>query len=356
MRRRNTLSKLAVLPGLLLAAGCASSPKIVIHTHPQWSFEQYATIAVMPFASRTPDLPDVGARISGALEQALIENVAATSRIVRWETVAERIEAPDLIELPGRIERGEPLPQGLPAITTALITGVCTQFETTGDVQKRWVAQPSHSANPNGDSAVAGERLVERDRYVHAATVAAELRVIDTLTGQTLHRHATGSVTVRRARWGTPPAQRPDELAAQAAEVVTRRLMREVAVMRSRVKVRSKSLIIASQARDGRWIEERKFTADTPTLSVVVRDLPPALDGTEARIEITKKGERTPVVSEDFQWSSTYGSSGQRFALSPARMVEHSGVGKFRAALSIGDEVVVERDFRIRPRRQDEAD
>ena len=55
------------LAAMTAATGCSSERTATLVIYPSWSYEQYETLAVIPFTSRVADAPGAGVQIAAAL-------------------------------------------------------------------------------------------------------------------------------------------------------------------------------------------------------------------------------------------------------------------------------------------------
>lgn len=317
------------LVAMATATGCSSERTATLVIYPSWSYEQYETLAVIPFTSRVADAPGAGVQIAAILEDHLRHNRAATCRIIPRADIEALLTASEMAELvePNRPPAPPAPGRRLPA--QALIVGACTRYDTIA------------------------RRVSDGDVYVHEATVAAELRVLDAATGAILHSVASPAVTLRREHPGFPPEESPDELALRAAEIVAARLARELTVRHVTTRVGSDVLITARGHDGDRWEKQKTFDFDEPALFVVVRRLPPQADRSLFRLEIRREDAAAPLMDEEFVWSSERTPDGLGFEFVPAELVRAAGEGRYEARLYADSERVARRTFRIRGPRDD---
>ena len=336
--------------------GCngGGSRRAVITHYPDWPYERYKTIGVVPFKSQVADAPDAGRRIASALEARLVAN--GTLRVYSRTELATIMTEQDLSRLADVADPRTAIQPGRIKAVQALIVGDCSQYERKADRQRKEIRLPVYSVpDPRGHRVPVGERVMTWWSHEHRARVAATFRIVDTATGEIVYSSPQPFVEAREeSKRNSPPDASPDELAEQCCQAIAERMVRQIAVSRMEVKLSGKSLLTATEFYDNRWQQEDRFYRDDPKMFVAVCSLPEVCDQNPFRVAVVKKDERRELGGGEFVWSRSLGHRGQSFELVPAELLRAAGPGDFEAKLYSGPEPILWREFQVedKPRKR----
>jgi len=134
-------------------------------------------------------------------------------------------------------------------------------------------------------------------------------------------------------------------LVAEAADDVIARIVSNVAIVPTRIKVKPKeTLHTASEDAGGVLRFTDRFSADAERMHVVVT-LPSVADHNAFRIDIVPKGTDNVLAEETFVWSRLKRQLVINF--SPRKLAEQAGTGKYTIRFYSGGRKAFERHFRI---------
>lgn len=347
------LRALALL--LLLAAwGCGGGSKSTyIMQYPQWDWEQYERIAVLPFS-----FPEGQAGADEAARQATdtLADLLATNgkfTILERDAFAEVLTEQDLSQLADLADPSTVLPPGKVQIAQALVVGKITDFKT--DVQRQQRRYPVYARDSKGRVLRdrRGRRVVAREEvvqvYRHEGTVAGSVRVIDAATLKVVFAHRVSPVTRDETQRGAPPRITPQELAVEAAKELAGECYARVAPIQIRVKLSSRSLLVALDYYDGEYDKTKKISTGLDSFLLVVRELPPECNRNPFRVAIAPEGGRN-IFEEEFVWSSDNAARGKSWQI-PVELLKSTGAEKFVAKLYGGasEEPILDREFELEP-------
>ncbi|MHC4983582.1 MAG: CsgG/HfaB family protein [Planctomycetota bacterium] len=135
------------------------------------------------------------------------------------------------------------------------------------------------------------------------------------------------------------------DLLDQAARLVARAVLEELAVVRKQVKLSpARDLRTARVAEGGRLTFTDSFGADEQEMIVVLR-LPAAADQNRFRISIVRKGADEELAAESFIWSRK--DDVRRFVFSPRKLAESAGPGEYEVRFHSGPDVVMKHPFKL---------
>jgi len=342
--RRVTKASLAVALLLLACSGCAKRRGASIVNHPNWEYQDYQRVAVLPFRCARPE----AAEAARQAELHLIDQLSANGafQVATRSDLSALMTEQDLSNLAGVADPSTAPPQGMVQVAQALIIGTITDFDLQREQRERSV--PIIRLDRNGVPRVVGERRFME--YRHVARLGGNVRVVDAATGRVLVSHSLPPIEKDDAQANAPPRATPEELALDLAQELATEFCRKIAPQQVNVKLDSDCLIIASGYFEGRYEELKKVPTSLPEILLVARDLPKACDRNQFRLAISPKDGREYLVEHEFTWSPTLGHRGEIVQV-PVSKLTAAGGERFVAKLfSIGnDRPILERDFSLVP-------
>jgi hypothetical protein len=348
LRRLRALSFL-----LLLAAwGCGGGGKSTYITqYPQWDWEQYERIAVMPFRCPPgkPGASEAALQATYTLEDLLAANGNFT--ILERDALKDVLTEQDLSQLADVADPSTILPPGKVQIAQALVVGKITEFKT--DAQREQRRYPVYARDNKGRIRLdrQGRKIVAREEIVqffrHEGTVAGSVRVIDAATGRAIFAHTVGPITRDEVQRGAPPQATPAELAVEAAKELATDCYAHVAPIKTKVKLSSSSLLVALDYYDGKYDTTKKISTALDSFLLVVRNLPRECDRNPFRVAIAPENGRN-IFEEEFVWSSDNPVRGESWEV-PVELLKSTGAEKFVAKLysGNGEQPILDRDFEL---------
>jgi hypothetical protein len=120
-----------------------------------------------------------------------------------------------------------------------------------------------------------------------------------------------------------------------------------VAPIRTKVKLKSDSLIVALDYYDGEYDQTKKVSTALDRFLLVVRELPKECDRNPFRVAIAPKDGRN-IFEEEFVWSSNNPVRGVSWEV-PVELLKSAGAEEFVAKLysGTGEEPILDRDFKL---------
>jgi hypothetical protein len=338
---------------LLAACGCngGGSERTFIMQYPQWDWEQYERIAVVPFRcpEGKPGAPEAARQATYMLEDLLAANGNFT--VLERDALAAVLTEQDLSQLADIADPSTILPPGKVQIAQALIVGKITEFDT--DAQREERRRPVYARdrkgrirrNHAGHPIVVSEEIIQIFR--HEGTVAGSVRLIDAATGKVIFVHKVPSITRDDAQRGAPPRATPGELAIEAAKELAVDCYTHVAPIRTEVKLKSSSLLVALDYYDGEYDKTKKIPIELDSFLLVVRKLPQQCDRNSFRVALAPEDGRN-IFEEEFVWSSHNPVRGKSWKV-PVELLKSAGAEKFVAKLysGTGEEPILDRDFKL---------
>ena len=340
---------------LLLAAwGCGGGGKSTYITqYPQWDWEQYERIAVVPFRCPPgkPGASEAALQATYTLEDLLAANGNFT--ILERDALKDVLTEQDLSQLADIADPSTILPPGKVQIAQALVVGKITEFKT--DAQREQRRYPVYARDNKGRIRRDrhGRRIVAREEIVqffrHEGTVGGSVRVIDAATGRAIFAHTVGPITRDEVQRGAPPQATPAELAVEAAKELATDCYAHVAPIRTKVKLSSSSLLVALDYYDGEYDTTKKISTAIDSFLLVVRKLPRECDRNPFRVAIAPEDGRN-IFEEEFVWSSDNPVRGKSWEV-PMELLKSAGAEKFVAKLysGNGEQPILDRDFELEP-------
>jgi hypothetical protein len=332
---------------LLLAAwGCGGGGKSTYITqYPQWDWEEYERIAVVPFSFPAGEAgADEAARqATHTLEDMLAANGNFT--ILERDALAKVLTEQDLSQLADLADPSTILPPGKVQIAQALVVGKITDLKT--DVRREQKRIPVVVPGRRGRKAVVREEVVTVFR--HEGTVAGGVRVIDAATARSLFAYSAQPITREEVHRGSPPSISPQELAAEAARELAAECYARIAPINIKVKLSGSSLLVALDYYDGEYDKTKEISTELDNFLLVVRELAPECNRNPFRVAIAPQGGRN-IFEEEFVWSSENAVRGKSWTV-PVELLRTAGAEKFVAKLysGNGEQPILDREFELKP-------
>jgi len=339
--RRVPLELLLTLVVVLPLAGCggggSKKGKIWVYHYPDFYQPQLKRVAVVPFENRTR-ARGVGDTIGDKVSTLLTNN--GTYEVYTRAHLADILEEQDA-SAAGIIEGDLAKKIGRLKSVQALVCGVCNRYETATRNETRYNRVPIWGTDADGDTVITGWRKVPYQWTRHDAFVECQVVVVDTVTGRQIAAvHDPSNIRAT----GSPPKYGPADTLRAAEDDQVARVVRAIAVTRTRIKLKGTVLKTASGLYDQEWEWQKKFLPDDDKLYLVVK-LPPEADRNNFRLTIVPKNGREVLAEEAFTWSKQHERFGYAFAVQP--IFERGGLGEYRAKLYSGPEPIARYDFRI---------
>ena len=352
------LRGLSAIPLLLTLAACGcdgsgGSKKAFITRHPDWDYEAYQRIAIVPF--HYPEGKE-GAREAALQASYMLEDLFAGNSnfaVLERGALTDVLTEQDLSLLADVADPSTVLPPGKVQIAQAIVVGKVTEFDTKAErVEKR---RPIYAKDRKGRVRRdrAGRPIVVREEirefFKHEGTVGGSVRVIDAATGKVVASYRVSPITHDDARMGSPPGASPQDLAVEAAKELAVECYNEIAPIKTEVKLKSDCLIVALDYYDGEYDKAKKVSTELDNFLLVVRKLPKQCDRNPFRVAISPKDGRN-IFEEDFVWSSNNPVRGQSWTV-PVELLKSAGAEEFVAKLYSGndDKPLLDRDFKLEP-------
>ncbi len=330
-------------------AGCGSRRRqAVIVQHPEWSYEQYQRLAVLPFKASRPE----GAEAARQAENLLIDQLAANGafQVLTRSDLKDVLTEQDLARLSDVANPDTALPAGMLDVAQAIVVGQLTDFDVNREKSER--RRPRYAYDRYGRMIVdrAGRpRVVGEDvivEYRHVARLGGTVRVIDAASGRVLMSSSVAPIEKEDSRTGQWPDASPEQLAGDIARELATAFYRRIAPQHVQVKLGGDALLVAGGYFEGRYEELKKVPVTQEEILIVARGLPESADRNEFRLAVSPRDRHEYLAEQPFTWSPSVGARGEVLRVPVARLVE-SGATQFTAKLfAAGNETpILERDF-----------
>lgn len=355
MLHRSTIARVA-LPLMTLAltalTGCGgggSKESVIVHK-PDWAFEKYKRIAVLPTKCSDPRAKSHGDHLTARLTEMLANNGAFS--VVEKERFRDVMTEQDLSKLADVTNPDTALPEGAIEVAQVLVLPAITTYDLKATKAER--RQPVYQYDRRGmvlrDRAgrplVAGERV--STEFTHGARVSGTVRVVDAATGRTLMSHSVTNVGDETSHWNSPPDESPEDIATKAVDEMATEFYKHIAPTRMEVEFSSDNLLVALDYFDGKYETISKVPWNAEKILAVARDLPPACNRNDFRLEVFTAASKDSIASQEFTWSPSTGKRGVALEVAIAKL-KNSGEVEFVAKLySAGDdEPVLTKKFSL---------
>jgi len=339
-----------LLLALVSIVGCSRRQKAPIVHHPDWQYQDYHRVAVLPFKATRPDAVEAARQAEFMLVDLLTGNGAFT--VLTRSDLADIMTEQDLSRLADVADPATALPEGMLQVAQAVVLGTITDFDLKREQIERRRPRYAHDRqgrlvrDRSGRPVVVGEDVFVE--YRHVARLGGNVRVVDAATGRVLMSHTVPPVEKDDARWNSPPKVSPEELAVDVAKEIATDFYRKIAPQRVEVKLGGDCLVVATEYYEGRYEEQDKLPVTLEEFLLVARKLPRECDRNDFRLAISPKDGREYLVEHEFTWSPSKGARGEAVRV-PMATLKESGYEKFTAKLfAAGNEQpILERDFRL---------
>jgi len=242
------------------------------------------------------------------------------------------------------------LPPGKVQIAQALVVGKITEYDEQAERVERRV--PDVRIDRRGRVRHVGHKIVHY--YRHAGVVGGSVRVIDAATGKVMYAGRVPPIVYDDEHKGSPPAVTPGELAVQAAKEMAVDFYKQVAPVRTEVRLKGDMLLVALDYYDGEYDKTEEISTDLEEFLLVVRELPRECDRNPFRVAIAPEEGRN-IFEREFVWTSNNPLRGEAFKV-PVDVLRSAGGEKFVAKLySGGDErPLLDRTFELKAPEKDD--
>jgi hypothetical protein len=339
-----------VCVGLAALAGCGRGGAAYVTQFPQWDFENYQRLAILPGRAATaPAARDAGV-LADRLTTELAQNGTFTvlSRAELKDVFAEQ----DLARLADEVDEGTVLPEGKLKIAQALVATKITDYKLIAERSEQVI--PRYAVDRRGYPLRdrAGRRIVAGEDHVtifkHGAEVEGSVRVIDAATGKILLSHSARIAPKPRTGYNRPPSQSPEDMAAAAVQELSVEFYKAVAPTKTRVKLKGDMLVLAADYFDGRYETLKKVPRAMAEFLLVVRDLPEECDRNQFRVAIAEVDGRENLFEQEFVWSGSAGPEGVSYHV-PLDVLTKAGGEKFVAKVYSGRDPapILTREFTL---------
>ncbi len=333
-----------------LAGGCHRGGATFVTQHPDWDFDRYPRLAVLPGRATSPQGVPGAAVLTDRLTSLLTQNGAfrVLSRAELKQVFAEQ----DLSRLADAVDEGTALPEGKLEIAQALVAAKITDYKLIADRSEQVV--PVYARDRRGRMLLdrAGRPIIAGEEHVwtyrHGAEVEGSVRVIDAATGRILFSHTARIAPKARTSRNRPPKQSPEDLANAAVGELATEFYKLIAPTQLKVKLKSDMLIVATDYFDGEYTRPKRLSPELADFLVVARDLPEDCERNQFRVAIAAADGRANVFEQDFVWSGSAGPEGAAFRV-PMEMLTKAGGADFVAKLYSGrnPEPILRREFSL---------
>jgi hypothetical protein len=335
---------------LVASGGCEKRRSAVIVQHPQWEYQEYDRLAVLPFVVEA----DSGAAARNVAVQAesYLVDLLADNRTFTVSTRSDFqhvLSEQDLSRLGGVADPSTALPEGMIQVAQAIIVGRITEFDLKRDQRERTI--PVIRLDRRGIPRKVGEkRIVE---HIHTARLGGNVRVIDAATNRLLMSHSLPAIENEAVEANRPPEMTPEDLAMILSRELATEFFRKLAPQRVEIKLDEDCLVVAAAYFEGEYDELDKVPPDLPEILLVARELPPECNRNDFRLAISPKDEMRYVVTHEFTWGRHVGPRGVVVRV-PLTELQATGAREFTAKLfSIGNErPMLEQDFELEGREE----
>jgi len=340
---------LLVLSGLV---GCepSGSGKGMVTYRPDWEYERYERIAVLPGRATTPhaahDAEVLADRLTTLLTQG--HQFSVLSRAEMQQVFAEQ----DLSKLADAIDEGTAVPEGKISVAQALVAVRITDYKLIADREQQ--TMPRYAVDRRGNRLLdrSGRPIIagEETFYIYrsGAEVEGTVRVIDAATGKILVSHSARVAPRPRISRNAPSGVTPEQMAGEAVRELAVEFFKAIAPTQVRVKFKSDMLLVATDYYDGHYRDAKKVPRTMSEFILAVRNLPEECDRNKFRVVVAEPEGRKDLFEQEFVWSGSSGPEGLSYKI-PLDTLTATGAEKFVAKLySAGNpEPLLQRSFSL---------
>jgi curli biogenesis system outer membrane secretion channel CsgG len=349
MSRARVIALILVI-GTVVLGGCTKRRSANIVQHPEWQYQDYKRIAVLPFKACDPKAAEAARQAESLLIDDLTSNGSFT--VLSRSDLKDILTEQDLARLADAADPNTSVPEGMLQVAQAVVVGQITNFEL--DQQKKEQRRPRYAMDRNGrlirdrngQPRVVGEDVMVE--YRNVARVAGSVRVIDVASGRVLLSYTVPPVEKDDSHWNSPPNATPEQLGIDVAQEIATAFYRKVAPQVIDVKLGSDCLIVAGEYYEGKYEQLKKVPDQLNELLIVTRGLPKSCDRNNFRMAVSARDGGDYIVEQEFTWSPSLGQRGQVLHV-PLEKLKDAGGVQFAAKLfAMGNDTpMLTRDFEL---------
>lgn len=342
----------------LLAVGCGGGGgkgEGVIVRNPDWAFEKYERIAVIPFGSSDPKCKAAADQTSLLLEDYLTRN--GTFTIVARDALKDVLTEQDLSRLSDVADPSTIIAPGKILAAQAIVIGKISECNL--DTKRYERRRPIYARNQKGQIRRdrQGQPIIEREEvtieFRTFARIAGTVRVIDTGTSQTIYSYSCQPIEAEDEARGGTPTNSPQDLAVQAARQMAEDFYKAIAPTRMTVELDTDMLVVALGYYDGKYEETNELLTTQDSFVVAVRNLPEECRRNRFRVAVSPL-KAAPLWQEEFVWTGNNAVRGESYTI-PGKLLIDSGQTEFQAKFySVGDdEPLLTQDITLVPPKEE---
>lgn len=349
MSRARTVALIA-LTGVVIVGGCTRRRSANVIQHPEWQYQDYKRIAVLPFKACDRKAGQAARQAESLLIDDLTSNGSFT--VLSRGDLKDILTEQDLSRLANAADPNTSVPEGMLQVAQAVVVGQITSFNL--DQQKKEQRRPRYAIgrngriirDRNGQPRVVGEDVMVE--YRNLARVAGSVRVIDVGSGRVLLSYTVPEVEKDESHWNSPPNASPEQLGIEVAQEIATAFYRKIAPQTIDVKLGSDCLMVAGEYYEGKYEQLKKVPDKLNELLVVTRGLPKSCDRNCFRMAVSARDGGDYIVEQEFTWSPSLGQRGQVLHV-PMEKLKDSGGVQFTAKLfAVGNDTpMLLRDFEL---------
>lgn len=337
--------------------GCGGGRSVYVTQFPEWNFENYKRVAVLP--AKTTD--------RAALRECTVVSEQLTSRLSRsgaFEVLSildlkDVLDAQDFSTLTD-VDPNTQIPQGRIRMAQALIIPTITSYRLIREQINQPISRPL--TDPYGRVLVDrfGRPLLQTvfvPMYRHGVVLDGGVRIVDAANGQTLFSWSLPEpITDDEKREGRPPSESAEEMAANAAREMAAAFFRVIAPTRVEVDLKEKDLLVATEYFDGRYYGDgNRLPIGIDNFLLVIRRLPAECERNRFRLAIAPGNGTRNLFEQVFVWRSGLGPEGYSVRV-PMKSLIDAGGRRFVAKLySGGPQPILTRSFELTPAKDERA-
>jgi hypothetical protein len=341
MVRLSMIISVCTAATLLCGCGGGSRREAAITVYPNWEFQNYERIAVLP--TKVSDRKAADA--AGVLNDRLTELLSGAKQfeVLSRAELKDVLTEQDLARLTDVADPSTALPEGQVRIAEALVVTQITEFRLSKDRVER--SRPVYGRDRRGRVIQTGEeRYFE---YTESVSVSGNVRVVDAATGEVLTSYSSSPIRLQDSRKNEPPKRRAEDMAASAARELALDFYRNVAPQRVAIRLERDMIFVATDEFDG-FGQTDRLSDSNETFLVVVMDLPPACDRNKFRVAVSAEEGEANLFSEEFIWSGQATASGLSWEV-PMSALAATGAKRFNLKMYSGKsmEPMLTRPFEL---------